>query len=153
MAARGFGCGLVLVSPFTSLRAVVADVVSDVLSAIPLLPRPLTHRLLLDVLLPLVLRDELDNAAKVGGLFKDGPHPPSAPTPAPRALVLSGTLDTLVPHEQSRDLASRFAAEACCQFVPMTGKGHNDVWDWAGGDGKAKGNGLAGRIATFALAL
>ena len=148
MAARGFGCGLVLVSPFSSLRAVATRVVSGVLSAvIPLLPRALTDGLV-DAALQVALRDKFDNAAKVGQLFRDS-HPLSFPPPPPKALVVSGTIDELVPHEQSKELANLFAEEARCQFMPLTGKGHNDVWEWAGEDGKSKAR-LAGFIATFA---
>merc|ERR1711924_341572 len=97
MAVRGFGAGMVLVSPFESLAAM----------AVALYPfvAPVAK------LTPWLLLDKFDNAGK-------GKHI-SIPT-----LVMHGTEDEIVPFQQGKHLANTIQSAS---FLPVLGSGHNDI--------------------------
>jgi len=151
MVNRGWGSGLVLLSPFTSLMAMAGDVLPWLAPALRLLP--------------FLLRDKLDNTAAAARL--------PAATPV---LVVHGTADEVVPFAQGEQLAEHFrqrlgggggggdgggggggadagdkeaaraAASASVTFEPLPGVGHNDLFE---GDRFAE---LVGRICAFAAA-
>lgn len=59
-----------------------------------------------------LVRDRFDSASR-------------APSVAAPALVVHGTIDTLIPAAQGAALARRFPRG---RFVPVPGAGHNDLW-------------------------
>eukprot|EP00811_Abedinium_folium_P004303 NODE_13961_length_1136_cov_6.350842.p1 GENE.NODE_13961_length_1136_cov_6.350842~~NODE_13961_length_1136_cov_6.350842.p1 ORF type:complete len:344 (+),score=108.67 NODE_13961_length_1136_cov_6.350842:84-1115(+) len=97
MARRGFGTRLVLISPFTSLKAMAA-------AAFPI-AAPAIY------IFPFMLLDKFDNLGKVGGL-----HLPT--------LVLHGTRDEIVPFKHGEELAALIDG---AEFVPVAGGMHNDL--------------------------
>ena len=140
MAEKGFGGGgLVLLSPFTSLVDMAAEV-------LPWL-RPLLTAF------PFFLRDRLDNASRARAAFAER-----------RTLIVHGTRDEVVPFTQGQALAAAFPDNAAvagaggsppCRFVALDGFGHNDVWEYSGmvdvGGGLRSERSLLGLIVDFAM--
>eukprot|EP00746_Dinoflagellata_sp_MGD_P130137 gnl/MRDRNA2_/MRDRNA2_64113_c0_seq1.p1 gnl/MRDRNA2_/MRDRNA2_64113_c0~~gnl/MRDRNA2_/MRDRNA2_64113_c0_seq1.p1 ORF type:complete len:522 (-),score=94.48 gnl/MRDRNA2_/MRDRNA2_64113_c0_seq1:28-1593(-) len=99
MATRGFGKKMILLSPFTSLQDMAVAIYPIVLPAVKLLP--------------FLVRDKMDNAAKAGSV--------KIPT-----IIIHGTIDEVVPFRQGRELASRIPG---AQLVPLQNAGHNNLFD------------------------
>lgn len=99
MARRGFGCRLVLLSPFTSTLEISCAVYPFLRPAL--------------AVLPWLVLDKFDNRAKAEAL--------AIPT-----LVIHGREDEVVPFAMGQELA-RLIPKA--QFFPVPGMGHNDALD------------------------
>lgn len=99
MARRGFGEKLILLSPFTSSKAIAEAVYPFLKPALRLVPQ--------------LVRDPFDNLGKAGEL--------KLPT-----LVIHGTEDEVVPFDMGKQLSKAIDR---AQFVPIHGTGHNDILD------------------------